>query len=80
MVNVAHCVTSVIFISFFQPYHGRLTNVASMYSEWVTLGILSLCASFEFDYSKETSDAIMWGGIAMIYSIMLVNFIDIFYS
>ena len=76
-LNILLCIISLGFLWFFVPYKGRLTNIVAVYSECAIISLFAICASFEFGYSSDTSDTIMWAAIGIVFSIMLVNYVDI---
>ena len=56
-----------------------MTNATSIYSEASTLIVFASCFSYELGLEGATKEYVSWGTIAVIFSIMLFNFIDILY-
>ena len=61
------------------PYVSNLTNYTSVYSESGTMIVFAACFSFEMDWSGDTREIMSWATISLIFSIMLFNYVDIFY-
>jgi len=76
VMNIMHCVISLSFLSFFLPYLGRFTNFVAIFTEIATMMIFSLCASFEMGFDSETENTVMWSALWIVFSIMIVNYID----
>ena len=76
-INLAFSLLNLAFLIHFRPYVTRLTNFVSIFTEAGIFAVFAICASYQYDYNENNSIIIMWTAVGSIFTIMLVNIIDI---